>query len=129
MSTPFRITRFEYAPDDLAAQVPFDGVLVRRMPGADHPDYWLAELRAPLAWHDGGEPRSVTHIVMAARYQGETIRKGFRRLVVGLAYVTDPSLLEDRRLDFGKCRAVAIGVAEGLMAPDRKTRRAPRKHA
>ena len=73
----------------------------------------MAELTKPLAWDDNGVARTVTHLVLGARYEGQTIEPGFQRLVVGLAYVTDDTLLSDSELEFAKCRYVAIGVAEG----------------
>ena len=112
MRTHFRITSVDYGPEDLAAQVPFDGVLLRKVAGPDRADYWLAELAKPLEWDDNGVARTVTHVVLAVRYEGETIEPGFQRLVVGLAYVTDDTLLSDSELEFAKCRYVAIGVAE-----------------
>jgi hypothetical protein len=61
---------------------------------------------------DGEDQRSITHIIVSSRYVGETIDNGFERLVIGVAYVTDPTLLSDQTLAFEKCRYVAIGVAE-----------------
>jgi hypothetical protein len=113
MRTRFRITSVDYEPEDLSAQVPFDGVLLRKLADPDRPDYWLAELLKPLEWNDDGVARRVAHLVLAARYERETIQPGFQRLMVGLAYVTDDTLLSDSQLAFAKCRYVAIGVAEG----------------
>jgi hypothetical protein len=115
MSAPdFRVTSVDYEPADLAGQVPFDGTLLRSIAGPDRPDYWLAELVKPLAWDDNGHTRMISHIVLAARYEGQTIERGFQRLTVGIAYVTDPSLLSDAKLDFAKCSYVAIGQAVGI---------------
>jgi hypothetical protein len=38
-------------------------------------------------------------------------------LGIGIAYVTDPSLVEDRQLAFEKCRYVAIGFASDGRGP------------
>jgi len=114
MSWRFRITSVDYEPRDLAAQLPFEGSLLRRIAGADRPDYWLAELTQPLSWNDQGAARQVTHVVLAARYQGQAIEPGFQRLAVGIAFVKDPTLLQDASLDFTKCHYAAIGVAEGV---------------
>jgi hypothetical protein len=111
----FRITSVDFAPDDLYGQVPLEGTLMRRMPGSDRPDYWLAALQKPVVWLDGQEERSITHVIVSSRYVGETIDNGFDRLVIGLAYVTDASLLSDQTLTFEKCRYVAIGVAERVV--------------
>jgi hypothetical protein len=102
------------APEDLYGQVPFTAKLLRKVAGPDKPDYWLAELEKPLSWVDAGAPRQITHIVVAARYEGQTIAEDFTRLIVGLAYVTDASVLNDADLTFAKCRYVAIGEMEAV---------------
>ena len=42
------------------------------------------------------------------------IEPGVRNLPVGIAYVTDETLLQDARLGFGKCSYVAIGIADDV---------------
>jgi hypothetical protein len=111
----FRVTSVDYEPADLAAQVPFDGALIREVPGSDRPDYWLASLKLPLDWKDGEAQRAIKHIVISARYSGQSIRVPFpREVTVGIAYIIDESVLYDDRLDFAKCRYVAIGTAEAV---------------
>ena len=39
MRTHFRIISVDYEPEDLVAQVPFDGVLLRKIAGPDGRDY------------------------------------------------------------------------------------------
>jgi hypothetical protein len=112
----FRITSVDYAPDDLYEQVPFDGVLLRKIAGPDRPDYWLAELSEPLKWSHDGEFRVITHLVLASRYVGQTITPDFGRLIIGISFVTDQSVLDDELLNFDKCFYSAIGVAEKLDA-------------
>lgn len=111
-----KISSVDYAPDELYAQTPFEAVLIREIPGTDRPDYWLAVLATPLRWLRNGVETSVTHLVLAARWQGTRIGRGMSRMPVGIAYVVDESLLNDARLDFGKCEYVAIGVADDLSA-------------
>jgi hypothetical protein len=84
----------------------------------------LAALVEPLNWLDNGVSRNVTHIIVAARYEGDTIEPGFERRVVGLAYVTDETLLSDATLDFAKCRYVAIGEAVSVTNQDAASARA-----
>ena len=48
---------------------------------------------------------------MAARWEGTRIGPGAKDLAVGIAYVTDKSLLEDEHLDFKKCVYLAIGIS------------------
>ena len=104
------ISDVDYAPADLGPQAPFAVDLIRELPGPDRPDYWLGKLTRPLRWNREGEGREVTHLVLAARWQGTRIGRD-RQLPVGIAYVTDPTLLPDARVDFGKCSYVAIGMA------------------
>ena len=114
MAARFRVISVDSAPEDLYGQVPFTAKLLRKVAGPDKPDYWLAELDKSLSWVDAGESRQVTHVVVATRYEGQTITEDFTRLIVGLAYVTDPSALSDADLSFAKCRYVAIGEMEAV---------------
>jgi hypothetical protein len=105
------ITSVDYAPEELHEQVPLVVDLLRRIPGEDRPDYWIGAARTPIRWVVDSHSREVTHLVVAARWEGTAIGPGFRNLPIGVAYVTDPTLLEEDRLDFAKCRYVAIGIA------------------
>jgi hypothetical protein len=108
------INSVDYAPADLHAQTPIVAELLRELPGKDRPDYWLAQLRVPITWVVDNRRRLVTHLVLAARWQNTRIEPGIAGLPVAIAYVTDRSLLSDRRLDFGKAVYVAIGLAHDL---------------
>lgn len=107
-----RLADVDQAPDDLYPQVPCSGTLVRRLPGPDRPDYWIARLDAPLRWTDAGTEHRIEHLVLAARLQGQTIDRAFDRLTVGIAYVVDATLVADASLTFEKVRYVAIGTVE-----------------
>lgn len=112
VATHFTISDVDYAPADLYDQTPVAARLLRRVPGTDRPDYWLAMLEKPLEWEQSpGVRQEVTHLIVCSRYQGTTISESMTDLVIGIAYVTDESLLEDEKLDFAKCRYVAIGLA------------------
>jgi hypothetical protein len=104
------ISDVDYAPNDLPDQTPFDVDLMKQMPGPDRPDYWLGRLRRPLRWSREGTERSITHIVLSAKWVGMEIGRD-RQLPVGIAYVTDSTLLHDAELKFEKCTYVAIGMA------------------
>jgi hypothetical protein len=104
------ITEVDGAPEDLSAQTPFDVDLIRKVPGADRPDYWLGRLRRPLRWKHEGADRLVTHVVVAAKLAGMEIGRE-PTLPVGIAYVTDPAAIHDARLDFARCAYVAVGMA------------------
>lgn len=105
------ISGIDYAPDDLYSQTPFSVELLRELPGKDRPDYWLARLHRPLNWFHSNNQRQITHLILAARWQGTRIDTGVSNLPVGIAYVTDQSLLADTTLDFKKCEYIAIGIA------------------
>lgn len=102
------VSTVDHAPGDLYDQIPFAVALLRELPGPDRPDYWLGELTAPLRWAAAPDgPVEVSHMVLTARWQGTSIGPGAKQLPVGIAYVTDQSLLEDDELDFAKCEYVA----------------------
>lgn len=107
-----RIKGADYAPEELEEQVPFEADLIRQIAGPDRPDYWLATLTGPIRWVRDGDVTAVTHLVLAARWQGTTIGPGMHNLPVGIAYVVDPTVMEDKELDLAKCAYVAIGVAD-----------------
>jgi len=107
----FTITSVDYSPPELDEQLPIIIELIREIPGDDRPDYWLASLARPIRWNSDNVDRSVTHLVLAARWQGTRIEPGVENLPIGLAYVNDDTLLDDSRLDFNKCKYVAIGIA------------------
>ena len=97
-------------PEQLAANAPLVTDLVRQIPGPDRPDYWIAELQSPLTVVLDNFDRTIAHLILAARWEGTTIASGATHLPLGIAYVTDLSLLNDSELDFRKCHYVAIGV-------------------
>ena len=105
------VTMVDYNPPDLNDQVPFSFALVRQIPGPDRPDYWLGRLDSPLRWVDEGRERQVEYVVVSARWQGTQIEPRVEHLPIGIAYVTDPSQMDDAELSFDKCRYVAIGTA------------------
>lgn len=106
------IASVDYAPAELDEQVPFVVDLLRAIPGPNRPDYWLGALARPLRWIRRNHEVEVHHVVLAARWVGTQIQPGAQHLPVGIAYVTDSSLLNDERLDFAKTEYVAIGIAE-----------------
>lgn len=108
----FLMGSLDQAPKDLYEQAPFEFTLLRRLKGPDRPDYWLAEVRSPLRWQDDDTHRTITHLVLAARIVGETIENRSRDLVVGIAFVIDPTLATDAELVFTKVRYVAVGIMQ-----------------
>ncbi|HEX8673075.1 MAG TPA: hypothetical protein VF710_14360 [Longimicrobium sp.] len=106
------IHSLDSAPDELYEQLPLEAVLLREIPGSDRPDYWIAELQTPVIWNRDGALQSVTHLVVVARLVGTSIVAGMRNLAIGIAFVTDQSLLRDSQLDFAKCHYSAVGVAD-----------------
>ena len=105
------VTSVDYNPPELADQVPFALVLGRQIPGPDRPDYWIGKPDKPIRWFDEKRERLIGTIVVCARWAGTEIGADFINLPIGIAYVTDPTLMADESLDFSKCRYVAIGTA------------------
>lgn len=110
------ITSVDHAPGDLEGQVPFVVNMIRPLPGDDRPDYWLGALQSPITWLVDNDRRTVSHLVLAARWEGYRIEARVQNMPVAIAYVVDQSLLDDPQLDFGKCEYVAIGTATDTTA-------------
>lgn len=106
-----RVEYVDYAPGELYEQVPFHVNLLRLLPGPDRPDYWVGELDRPLRWIVENIEREVTHLVIAARWQGTQVESGVEHLPIGIAYVTDQALINSSEVDLEKCKYVAIGLA------------------
>ena len=107
------IRSVKYAPGDKSDHVPLRVTVLRQIPGSDRPDYWLGAVQEPFHWvsnEDG--PFEIAHLVFAAQWEGTAVRPGITRLPVGIAYVVDPSLLDDDLLDLDKIRYVAHAVAD-----------------
>jgi hypothetical protein len=115
------ISDIDCAPEDLLTQAPIAVDLVREMPGADRPDYWLGRLAKPLHWKHDGREDEILYVVIVARWAGTRIGRNWT-LPVSIAYVTDSTLLEDASLDFGKCAHVAIGMARRIPGATRFSR-------
>jgi hypothetical protein len=115
----FLIDSVDHAPDDLYGQIPLRGRLLRTIAKHDRPDvfrtasgdYWLAELSTPLSWSRDGVTRTIRHLVLAARWEGTSIRPG-ATLPVGIAYVVNDSLLSSESFEFTQAEYVAIGMAK-----------------
>jgi hypothetical protein len=101
--------------DDVQLRV----TLIRQIPGPDRPDYWLGALEKPFHWTGRSEPETheIEYLVLATQWEETTVRPGVTRLPVGIAFVVDPSLLDDRELDLDKIRYVALGIADDPDAP------------
>lgn len=105
------INSIDYAPEELYDQLPLVIDLMREIPGDDRPDYWLGKATRSIKWIKDNHEYQITHLVLAARWQGTKIKTGAKNLPVGIAYVTDDTLLDDKHLDFKKCAYVAIGIS------------------
>ena len=106
------VSSVDYAPDELYEQAPFVVELLRQMPGKDRDDYWLGSVTPPLRWIVDGVERSITHVVVSARWMGDRIGRGVRTMPLNIAFVTDASLLDDAQVTASKCVFVAIGVCD-----------------
>ena len=130
------VTSLDGVPDEIDAQAPLDGELVRVIPGPDRPDYCLVILDRPLRFHPGtdldlervlaeqltteadGRPLLwVRTVVVVARFAGERITPGVRDLTVDLALVVDDTTLRDDVLDFAKVLPIGVGTFGHRAAP------------
>ncbi|GAB5527407.1 MAG: hypothetical protein Roseis2KO_52790 [Roseivirga sp.] len=109
-----KVTEVDYAPSELYEQTPFEIILTREIRGSDRPDYWIGQLANEINWTKDNEQVKVSHVVVAARWVGTAIQPNVSNLPIGISYVTDLSVLNDKTLDFGKCEYVAIGIAHEL---------------
>jgi hypothetical protein len=105
------ITSVDYAPGELYDQMPLVVDLLKEISGPDRPDCWIGQLRTPVKWIHENHEMFVTHVVLAARWEGTRIEADVENLPVGIAYVTDQSLLDDAKLDYEKCIYIAIGIS------------------
>jgi hypothetical protein len=107
------IRSVKYAKGDKSDQIPLRVTLLRQLPGPDRPDYWIGQVKEPFEWtgkEDG--QMTITHLVLASQWENTRVSEGVTRLPVGIAYVIDPSLLDDDELDIDKIRFVAHAVAD-----------------
>ena len=70
------IKSVDHAPDDLEAQTPIRGRLLRTIAGHNRSNCWLVELRPPVSWTTDGATRTIRHLVVWARWQGTSIGPG-----------------------------------------------------
>ena len=80
------------------------------LPGPDRPDYFLGHCQPAINWFDDGTPKEIQYLVLCARYVGAKIEPRVSRLAVGIAFVTDESILDDEQLELSKVRYSAIGL-------------------
>ena len=116
-----RVTSIDDGPaaPGLAAAVPFEAEVVRRLPGPDRPDYWLVALDSPVTCRG----RAVSHLVVAPAWEGCDLSPGATGVPLAIAYVTDDSLLTDAALSFDKAVPVTLGTADVARAANPKARR------
>jgi hypothetical protein len=105
------ITSVDHAPEALHNQIPVVVRLIREIPGDDRHDYWLSEMKTSVISNHGNHERQITPPVLAARWEGICIEPHVRDLPIGIAWVTDSSLLNSAKLDLERCSCVAIGIA------------------
>ena len=109
-----KISSVDYAPSDLYDQIPFEAEIIRRIPGPDRPDYWLAKLTKPLLWHNNGKHNNISLVILSTRFAGVEMMVGIQDCAFGIAYVVDDSVINDKHLKFIKCEYVAIGIGDDV---------------
>ena len=108
----FLISSVDHEPDDLSAQLPLRGRLLRTIVGPPRrPEYWLAELAAPVSWTRNGVTRAIRRLVLAARWEGTVIGRG-AKIPVNIWYVLDDSVLGSESFEPSQAEYVAIGMVK-----------------
>ena len=130
------IDSIDLGPADLPGQLPRDATLLRRLPGPDRDGYALAALSQPIRFatttaqlaegtYDTGrlasaDPATVTvhpdgsvealvyGVVLAPRVVGDEFHPTMKNFPVALAYVLDPTQLQDPAVDFSKVHYAAV---------------------
>lgn len=106
------VNSVDFAPDDLYHQIPFAVNLIKKLEGIDKSQYWLGKLETPINWLHENQRYSITHISVSARWEGTIIEPNVKKLPIGIAFITDLSLLDDSIMNFEKCKYAAIGIAD-----------------
>jgi hypothetical protein len=113
----FLIGSVDHEPDDLTRALPLRGRLLRTIVGpARRPEYWLAELAAPVSWTSNGATRAIRYLVLTARWQGTAMGPG-AKIPVNIWYVLDDSLLGSESFDPSQAAYVAIGSVKVSAMP------------
>ena len=107
----FRIRSVDHEPDDLPAQLPLRGRLLRTIGGPPRrPEYWLAELDDPVTWRQDEVTRPIRHVILTGRWEGGSIGPG-AKLPVNIWYVLDDAVLRADSFDESQATFAAIGMA------------------
>ncbi len=102
-----KIYNCDYAPQDMESQLPICCEIIRKMKGSDRADYYLAKCEKIIKYKE----KTIRYLVIAPRFKGQELREGLDVVALGVAYVTDETLLMDTEVDFGKCIYVAVCMA------------------
>lgn len=130
------IDAIDVGPADLPGQLPRQATLLRMLPGPDRDGYALAALSHPIRFTtttaqlaegtfdttrlatadpatvtvrpDGTVDALVYGLVLAPRTVGDQFHPAMTHFPVALAYVLDPTQLQDRAVDFTKVHYAAV---------------------
>lgn len=112
---PFEIeiSAISKGPDELSYQLPIQAKVLKQVPGKDRPDYFLAELEKNIFWVNGknGTNTEVSYLIVCSKKKNQSVAANMKDAVIAIAYVTDESLKTEPKLDFKKCKYIAIGKA------------------
>lgn len=124
-----------HAVPELQRQLPITAKLVRRIPGSDRDDYFLAVLDGPIKYHpsaqfdwtrpqpefiatdDDGQFVWIYAVIIASLFAGTQIHASMRGFAVRFAYIIDNSAGRDEQLDFAKCDPIGYGSIDALEEP------------
>jgi len=102
-----RISDPDSAPEWFSEVMPLEMRALRQFDSDDGSQYILTELLTPIE----GPKGEVTHLVVGGRWVGAPLTGGVGGTPANVAYVSDQSLLSDKKIDFSKAEFSAIALA------------------
>jgi len=106
LSFRFSLYEADFCPDDFINQLPILIQVIRKIPGSDRPDYWIAKSETPIFWKDRN--MTINYVIVANYFYGEKLDKNVKSIVLNVAFVVDESVINDKTLDFNKSFPIAI---------------------
>ena len=118
-----RISDPDSGPDWLVNKMPLEMRALRELDSDDGSQYILTELITSIE----GPNVIITHLVVGARMIGMPLTGGVGGTPANVAYVSDQTLLTDKKIDFSKAEYVAIALASCIPKPPSTPQLVPKK--
>jgi hypothetical protein len=110
------ITSISKGPDELTYQLPISAKIIKQIPGKDRPDYFIAKLEKSIVWvnKSDSENKEISHIVLCSKKKNQDVSKDMKGVIIAIAYILHDSVLTDSKLNFKKCKYIAVGTANAV---------------